>query len=1259
VPGQARPEFKRLSISGDVDRYIVLDNIFVNCPYGNGVTVPVYIPNGGYIKISNSEIKGTIGVHSSCGKLCEQVSTNYILQFGQEGSTGIRDLILENSHCHTSRTGVRLEGDSFGGIVFRGNHVHDFGGSMFKLKGDTHGQTVYIENNNMHTQLAMWRHSNQFPAGGEYVHGSGLSLRCENVTARNNIIRACAASTQITTYRYIFPEHGYRNMRFENNLLYDSRSPYYSIRLDDIGNNLVFNNNTITGRHYDGRTKANYFNNVLKLDGYAANVDIGTFQINNNIFVGSCNWGLKPIISHGGSVRGNLFYSYNGDGGDWKDQNWMNSNMPGNKVYCWNTSEPMDFRTSGVIFKGGELFNRYAYYRVPDSSYAPGHYHNVDLGDCFELAESSNAVGFADPAYAPSDALGVSEGYGGFIGPARQRDSDPDAGAYEYDASPGGNEPYNNPPVLEPIADKSVRENTTLEFMVTATDPDEDALSYSAINLPNGASFDSETGLFIWAIQQGQAGNYSVTFSVSDGDKTDSQEITITVGFQDDDSDSLPDVWEMQYFGNLDQEPGNDPDNDNFTNLQEYQNGTNPTVFDNRPAELVLDMKFNDDPADGAIDSSPYGNDGYSPVESTPAIAVGQRGNAYEFDGVDDYINCGADASLNLTENLTISAWIFPKSFGHRGYGRILDKGNGVQGFSFYLRQSGGQIAYITYGQVVSYSNDNVVTLNKWQHVATVYNKTAQSVIFYVDGQQVGSSDNVAPPLDSSSNSLFVGIRGYDLSRAFDGLIDEVRVYNKALTQAEILDIFNESPTLAFAPIGDKVVDEGNELSFAVETAEPATEVFMSDHNLPGLPSFVAKNFNWTPTYDDAGSYEATFIAPNGEIEDVETITITVNNLNRSPVIEAIGNKMVDENVELAFDVAATDPDGDSILFSANNLPTGAVFANQAFRWRPSYAQAGTYDISLIASDGELEDVESLTITVNNVNRAPVLAEIGNKSVDENQTLAIELIATDADGDAITYLAENLPTGALLSGNTFIWTPAFGQAGDYQVTFIASDGQETDSQTVTITVVESIIHVEGLIGHWQLDGNAIDSSGKGNDGYPVNGPIWTTGKIGGAVSLDGINDYINCQADPILNLTDSFTIGAWIKPKSYGQSGWGRIVDKGSKSTGFSFYIRKSTGSLAYVIYGGLAIRSNSDVINLNTWQHVAMVYNRPAESVTFYVNGLNAGTVYYTTPPLDSAGNPLLIGIRGYDLKRAFDGLIDDVQIYNRALTADEINQL
>jgi hypothetical protein len=225
VPGQARPEFKRLSISGNVDHYIVFDHIYVNCPYGNGVTVPVYIPNGGYVKISNCEIKGTIGVHSSCGKLCEQVSTNYILQFGQEGNTGVRDLILENSHCHTSRTGVRLEGDSYGGIVFRGNHVHDFGGSMFKLKGDTHGQTLYVENNNMHTQLAMWRHDDKFPAGGEYVHGSGLSLRCENVTARNNIIRACAASTQITTYRYIFPEHGYRNMRFENNLLYDSRSP--------------------------------------------------------------------------------------------------------------------------------------------------------------------------------------------------------------------------------------------------------------------------------------------------------------------------------------------------------------------------------------------------------------------------------------------------------------------------------------------------------------------------------------------------------------------------------------------------------------------------------------------------------------------------------------------------------------------------------------------------------------------------------------------------------------------------------------------------------------------------------------------------------------------------------------------------------------------------------------------------------------------------------------------------------------------------
>ncbi len=102
----------------------------------------------------------------------------------------------------------------------------------------------------------------------------------------------------------------------------------------------------------------------------------------------------------------------------------------------------------------------------------------------------------------------------------------PDIGAFEY----GSGGATNYPPSLASIGSRSVGEGELLQFTVSATDPDGDALTYSASNLPSGASFTPATRLFSWTPTSGQAGTYSnVRFEVSDGVLTDYENITITV----------------------------------------------------------------------------------------------------------------------------------------------------------------------------------------------------------------------------------------------------------------------------------------------------------------------------------------------------------------------------------------------------------------------------------------------------------------------------------------------------------------------------------------------------------------------------------------------------------------------------------------------------------------------------------------------------------------------------------------------------------
>ncbi len=115
----------------------------------------------------------------------------------------------------------------------------------------------------------------------------------------------------------------------------------------------------------------------------------------------------------------------------------------------------------------------------------------------------------------------------------------------------------------------------------------------------------------------------------------------------------------------------------------------------------------------------------------------------------------------------------------------------------------------------------------------------------------------------------------------------------------------------------------------------------------------VTKAFNWTPNYAQSGSYNVTFTVDDSKGGTAsETITITVNNVNRPPVIESIHNYTVFEGKPLSFSIKTSDPDSeDEILISLSGIPHGATFPNSVFNWTPDYNQSGIYLLTLTVSD--------------------------------------------------------------------------------------------------------------------------------------------------------------------------------------------------------------------------------------------------------------------------------------------------------------------
>lgn len=210
---------------------------------------------------------------------------------------------------------------------------------------------------------------------------------------------------------------------------------------------------------------------------------------------------------------------------------------------------------------------------------------------------------------------------------------------------------------------------------------------------------------------------------------------------------------------------------------------------------------------------------------------------------------------------------------------------------------------------------------------------------------------------------------------------------------------------------------------------------------------------------------------------------------------------------------------------------------------------------------------------------------------------------------------------------------------------------------------------DGLVGYWRLDeGSGIttkDSSGFGNNGTLVENPTWTTGKNGGGIDFNGINS-VDVPNNPTLQITGSTTITAWFKSTSYpgddapilskrgGEDSYQLDVtaDSGQRTIGFK--LGNVPINTRHIRYGGTPL-------SLNTWYHVAGVYNAQAQTINVYLNGVeDNGTLINTVVSSQSSNNTdLRIGERKGLPDFNFRGIIDEVRLYNRAITPNEVTAI
>jgi flagellar hook capping protein FlgD/putative Ig domain-containing protein len=567
----------------------------------------------------------------------------------------------------------------------------------------------------------------------------------------------------------------------------------------------------------------------------------------------------------------------------------------------------------------------------------------------------------------------------------------------------------NEPPVLAAIGNKTVNELENLAFTATATDPDQgQTLAFSLDSpVPAGATIDASTGAFSWTPTEAQGPGV----------------IPITVRVTDNGSPELSDIETI----------------------------------------AVAILEVNEAPVLAAIGDK-AGSVGVAVTFTASATDADIPANSLAFS-----LDAGAPAGATINASTGAFSWTPGSAGSFPVTVRVTD--DGTPALDDFEVITINVSAAANQAPVLAAIGDKTVDeLTALTFTATATDPDAsQTLTFSLDAGAPSGASITAGGAFSWTPSEIDGPDTFPIT---------VRVTDNgspALDDFEAITVtvneVNESPTLA--PIGNKGGVVGAAISFkatATDNDIPTNEMTFS-LDAPVLDGATIDpttgDFSWTPQGPGI-FYQTVRVTDNGvpALFDLEQITINVEAAaNNAPVLAAIGNKTVDELAALTFTATATDADASQTLtFSLDSgSPAGAaITAGGSFSWTPTEAQGpGAFPITVRVTDNgtpAMDDFETITVTVNEVNVAPVLAAIGNKSATVGVLLAFTASATDADipANTLTFsLDAGAPSGATIgaSSGVFNWTP--GATGTFSVTVRVTDNgtpSMSDFETIQITV---------------------------------------------------------------------------------------------------------------------------------------------------------------------------------------------------------------
>jgi hypothetical protein len=205
---------------------------------------------------------------------------------------------------------------------------------------------------------------------------------------------------------------------------------------------------------------------------------------------------------------------------------------------------------------------------------------------------------------------------------------------------------------------------------------------------------------------------------------------------------------------------------------------------------------------------------------------------------------------------------------------------------------------------------------------------------------------------------------------------------------------------------------------------------------------------------------------------------------------------------------------------------------------------------------------------------------------------------------------------------------------------------------------------DGLVAYYPFNGNANDSSGNGNHGIEHGGVGYVDGVIGKAGSFDGINDYIEIEHSSSLDISQSITLSTWvnfdnINTIEYGKD-WVSILTKDNFTLSYGLMFSLGENKVFRFYHKGISVDTTDflakDIISTNRWFHITVSYNGSLAKI--YINNILVST-NNSNGLIEKNLKNILLGKNDGPYPYFLDGKLDDLRIYNRALSEEEIQQL